>query len=63
MSNPHVTLDPDPLHVAEIEADAYEAGYRAAVDANLGWRVVGLVVAALSGALVGAGAVLVWVLP
>ena len=55
MSQPHVSLDPrdaDPLHVAEREAEAWEAGYAAAIDERR-WRVAGLLLAALSGALVG----------
>lgn len=47
------SLDPDPLHVAERELEAWEAGYAAALDGQ-GWRVAGLVLAALSGAVVGA---------
>lgn len=53
MSQPHVTLDPDPLHVAESADDAWEAGHAAAIDDRRG-RIVGLVLAALSGAVVGA---------
>lgn len=53
MSQPHAPWDPDPLHVAEREAEAWEAGYAAALDGQ-GWRVAGIVLAALSGAVVGA---------
>lgn len=55
MSGPHVPYNPDPLHVAEREADAWDAGYAAAVHDH-GW-VGGLFLAALSGAIVGALAV------
>lgn len=57
MSNPHIPLDPDPLTVAAVEADAWEQGYAAAVDGQR-WRVAGLLIAALSGAIVGA--LVVW---
>ena len=54
MSGPHVPYNPDPLHVAELELlEAWEAGYAAAIDGQR-WRVVGLVLAALSGAILGA---------
>lgn len=54
MSNPHVTLDPDPLHVGELENAAFLAGYDAAAEDDRRARLVGLVLAALSGAVVGA---------
>lgn len=56
MSQPHVPWDPrdaDPLHVVERELEVWEAGYAAAIDGQR-WRVAGLLLAGLSGAIVGA---------
>lgn len=60
MSNPHVTLDPDPLSVEYVNAyaDGWDDGHAAAVDGQR-WRVAGLLLAALSGAIVGALVVVV----
>lgn len=54
MSGPHLPYNPDPLHVAEHQ-ELWDAGYAAAAHDH-GW-VAGLFIAALSGAVVGALAV------
>lgn len=69
MSNPHIPLDPDPRHVvdeyearlaheAELDA-AWELGYTTA-EGDRRWRVAGLLIAAVSGAILGAAAAIAW---
>lgn len=48
----------DPLAHAEELDDAWDEGY-AAAETDRRWRVVGLILAGISGGIVGAGAVLV----
>jgi len=56
VSNPHVPLAPDPLSADDLWTDGFFAGYERALADGYGRRspLVGFVLAAIAGAIVGA---------